>query len=224
MVEPTLGSFWDAIRWWASSVGLLTSQTGPGEVPPRPPVPEGVCAGCPICQAAATLEQVDPKVMADLTLVARSVISGLSAALAEAAVQRTGQERGTRRQESEAPDFAGEPPAAEESAAEEPVAEESVAASPAAERPTAQRPATEQPTEVTPTAETPVPPEPTAPKSKAVKSGAGKQAAGKPTSKSQPAVPSGRQAASTRATPTRAGSTRAASPESAAPRSGLEPA
>ncbi|MGB8021161.1 MAG: hypothetical protein WCF04_08040 [Candidatus Nanopelagicales bacterium] len=135
MVEPTLGSFWDAIRWWASSVGLLASKAKPGEVPPRPPVPEGVCASCPICQAAATLEQVDPKVMSDLTIVARSVMSGLSAALADAAMQRTGESW-----------TAGKPTAAESTAEEPATATSTAKKAPArkrtAEKRTAQEPAT----------------------------------------------------------------------------------
>jgi hypothetical protein len=48
-----------------------------------------VCDSCPICQAAATLEQVNPQVLVDLTEVARSVITGLGSALASAADQRT---------------------------------------------------------------------------------------------------------------------------------------
>ena len=48
-----------------------------------------MCDSCPICQAAATLDQVNPQVLVDLTEVARSVITGLGSALASAADQRT---------------------------------------------------------------------------------------------------------------------------------------
>lgn len=89
MVQPQPGTFWDAIRSWADSAGLLTPQATEGEhVPERPHVPEGVCAACPICQAAATLEQVNPQILADLTVVVRSVLGGMGAALAAAAEQR----------------------------------------------------------------------------------------------------------------------------------------
>jgi hypothetical protein len=80
-------SFWDAVRSWADEAGLLLPED-PLE-PTRPKVPQAVCDSCPICQAAATLEQVNPQVLVDLTEVARSVISGLGSALASAADQRT---------------------------------------------------------------------------------------------------------------------------------------
>ena len=53
-------------------------------------MPQAVCDSCPICQAAATLDQVNPQVLVDMTEVARSVITGLGSALASAAEQRTG--------------------------------------------------------------------------------------------------------------------------------------
>jgi hypothetical protein len=81
-------SFWDAVRAWADEAGLLLP-TDPAD-PPKPRVPQAVCDSCPICQAAATLDQVNPQVLVDMTEVARSVITGLGSALASAADQRTG--------------------------------------------------------------------------------------------------------------------------------------
>ena len=88
-------SFWDAVRSWADSAGLLlppdpetVADSGIPTDPPRPKVPQAVCDSCPICQAAATLDQVNPQVVADLTEVARSVIAGLTSALNSAADQR----------------------------------------------------------------------------------------------------------------------------------------
>ena len=52
-------------------------------------MPQAVCDSCPICQAAATLEQVNPQVLVDLGEVARSVIMGLGSALTSASDQRT---------------------------------------------------------------------------------------------------------------------------------------
>jgi hypothetical protein len=87
-MSPADGSsFWDAVRSWADEAGLLLPED-PLD-PPRPKVPQAVCDSCPICQAAATLEQVNPQVLVDLTEVARSVITGLGSALASAADQRT---------------------------------------------------------------------------------------------------------------------------------------
>ena len=80
-------SFWDAVRSWADEAGLLLPAEP--EDPPRPRVPQAVCDSCPICQAAATLDQVNPQVLVDMTEVARSVITGLGSALASAADQRT---------------------------------------------------------------------------------------------------------------------------------------
>jgi hypothetical protein len=80
-------SFWDAVRSWADDAGLLLP-TDPLD-PPKPKVPQAVCDSCPICQAAATLEQVNPQVLVDLGEVARSVITGLGSALTSASDQRT---------------------------------------------------------------------------------------------------------------------------------------
>jgi hypothetical protein len=80
-------SFWDAVRSWADEAGLLLPADP--QDPPRPKVPQSVCDSCPICQAAATLEQVNPQVLVDMAEVARSVITGLGSALASAADQRT---------------------------------------------------------------------------------------------------------------------------------------
>lgn len=181
MVEPTLGSFWDAIRWWASSVGLLTSQGKPGEVPPRPPVPEGVCASCPICQAAATLEQVDPKVMADLTIVARSVISGLGAALAEAAVQRTGEASAPHHQAPEPPGSAAEEPTPEEQQAGEPTA-----GRPDVERTSAEETGADRQTVVAPALDQPRLAEPATPKPRTARAGSRKQGTASATAKTRP--------------------------------------
>ena len=79
-------SFWDAVRTWADEAGLLLPSEDTD--PPRPHVPQSVCDSCPICQAAATLDQVNPQVIIDMTEVARSVIAGLGSALASAAAQR----------------------------------------------------------------------------------------------------------------------------------------
>ena len=80
-------SFWDAVRSWADSAGLLLPTES--DDPPRPKVPQAVCDSCPICQAAATLDQVNPQVVADMTDVARSLMTGLGSALASASEQRT---------------------------------------------------------------------------------------------------------------------------------------
>lgn len=80
-------SFWDAVRSWADDAGLLLP-ADPLD-PPKPKVPQAVCDSCPICQAAATLDQVNPQVLIDLGEVARSVITGLGSALTSAADQRT---------------------------------------------------------------------------------------------------------------------------------------
>lgn len=83
-------SFWDAVRSWADEAGLLLpADPVDAQDPQRPRVPQSVCDSCPICQAAATLEQVNPQVIVDMTEVARSVIAGLGSALASATDQRT---------------------------------------------------------------------------------------------------------------------------------------
>lgn len=80
------GSFWDALRTWADSAGLLLpSDDGPR----RPVVPQEVCDSCPICQAAATLDQVNPRVIEEMAVVARNVLAGLGSAMASAADQRS---------------------------------------------------------------------------------------------------------------------------------------
>ncbi len=95
MEHPQAGAFWDAIRSWADSAGLLVPQPTQGDPPRpvRPPVPDSVCAACPICQAAATLDQVNPQLLADLTVVVRSVVEGLATALAAAADHRASAQR-----------------------------------------------------------------------------------------------------------------------------------
>jgi hypothetical protein len=84
------GTFWDAVRSWADSVGLLLPAESAEGGPQRPVVPPEVCDNCPICQGAATLEQVNPQVLVELADVARSLLSGVGSALAAAADQRAG--------------------------------------------------------------------------------------------------------------------------------------
>ena len=101
MTTPESAFFWAAVRSWADAAGLLLPSDP--DVQNRPVVPQSVCDSCPICQAAATLDQVNPQVIADVTEVARSVVLGLGSALSAAAENRsfvTGQ--GTAR--TEAPD------------------------------------------------------------------------------------------------------------------------
>ncbi len=86
MAEP-LGSFWDSVRSWADSAGLLRPPQG-DEAHARPAVPESVCANCPICQGAATLDQIDTDALAEWADLARGVLSGMGSALASAAEQR----------------------------------------------------------------------------------------------------------------------------------------
>ncbi len=89
MDRPPSTSIWDAIRGWADSAGLLLPQDeAPGGEGPKPPVPPGVCENCPICQGAATLEQVNPDIFGELTDVARQLINGMGSALSSAAEQR----------------------------------------------------------------------------------------------------------------------------------------
>ena len=107
MASTEGGSFWDAVRSWADEAGLLLP-TDPLD-PARPTVPQAVCDSCPICQAAATLEQVNPQVLVDMTEVARSVITGLGSALASAADQRTFG-GGTREPAESLDEWDGEPP------------------------------------------------------------------------------------------------------------------
>jgi hypothetical protein len=85
MDQPQFGSLWDTVRAWADSAGLLRPQDPSGQ---RPRVPQSVCDNCPICQSAATLEQVNPEVLAELGEVARSLVTGMGSALASAAEQR----------------------------------------------------------------------------------------------------------------------------------------
>jgi hypothetical protein len=89
MDEPVGASIWDAIRGWADAAGLLLPQDeAVGGEPPKPRVPQSVCDNCPICQGAATLDQVNPDVFSELTEVARALISGVGSALSAAAEQR----------------------------------------------------------------------------------------------------------------------------------------
>jgi len=80
-------SFWDAVRAWADDAGLLLPQD-PDEVPSKPKVPQAVCDSCPICQGAATLEQVNPELVTDLAEMARGLVTGLVSAMASASDQR----------------------------------------------------------------------------------------------------------------------------------------
>jgi hypothetical protein len=90
MDQPTPSApFWDSVRAWADSMGLLfPQQEGPAGEPVRPRVPQSVCDSCPICQGAATLDQVNPDAIAELADVARALIGGIGSALASAAEQR----------------------------------------------------------------------------------------------------------------------------------------
>ena len=87
MTTSESASFWAAVRSWADSAGLLLPSDP--DSPGRPVVPQSVCDSCPICQAAATLDQVNPQVIADVTEVARSMVLGLGSALAAAAENRS---------------------------------------------------------------------------------------------------------------------------------------
>ena len=87
--QPSAASLWDAVRGWADSAGLLLPPEGDAQ-PGRPRVPQSVCDSCPICQAAATFDQVNPDVLAELTEVARSLVNGVGSALSAAADQRLG--------------------------------------------------------------------------------------------------------------------------------------
>lgn len=86
MASAQGSSFWDAVRAWADDAGLLLPPDE--QQPTRATVPQAVCDSCPICQAAATLDQVNPQVLVDLTEVARSLINGLGSALTSASDQR----------------------------------------------------------------------------------------------------------------------------------------
>lgn len=86
MASAQGSSFWDAVRSWADDAGLLLPSDE--QEPTKPTVPQAVCDSCPICQAAATLDQVNPQVLVDLTEVARSLINGLGSALTSASDQR----------------------------------------------------------------------------------------------------------------------------------------
>jgi hypothetical protein len=86
MAQSGSGSIWDAIRSWADSAGLLLpTEEGTGR---KPRVPQSVCDNCPICQAAATLDEVNPAVVEDMLHMARNLMAGLGSALASASDQR----------------------------------------------------------------------------------------------------------------------------------------
>lgn len=86
MAEEQAGSYWDAIRSWADSLGLLVPREPVDE--DRPKVPQSVCDNCPICQGAATVEALNPAVLSELGELARTLVSGVGAALSLAAEQR----------------------------------------------------------------------------------------------------------------------------------------
>jgi len=155
MGQPTPGSFWDAIRSWADSAGLLLPPEEPDDQK-RPHVPASVCDNCPICQGAATLEQVNPEVIAELADVARNVLSGVGSALAAAAEQRLAQtSTGTRNAPfaSKVDEPTVDVPTAGETTAHEPTAHEPTADEPPAEEPEADEPAVDGPAVEGPTAE-----------------------------------------------------------------------
>ena len=93
MPEEQPGSYWDSIRSWADSLGLLTpreeraDQEGAEDLP-RPKVPQAVCDNCPICQGAATVDAMNPLVLHELTEIARSLLAGVGSALGQAAETR----------------------------------------------------------------------------------------------------------------------------------------
>ena len=92
-MDPAGGpSFWDAVRAWADDMGLLVppqdDPTVAEDAPARPKVPQAVCDSCPICQGAATFEQVNPEILSELADLARSVVTGLASAMASASDQR----------------------------------------------------------------------------------------------------------------------------------------
>jgi hypothetical protein len=123
-VAPGPGDLWDSVRAWADAAGLLLPQDP--EANARPKVPQAVCDNCPICQGAATLDQVNPDVVHELAELARTVMVGFGSALGSAAEQRLarpasgsvaaqaaaasgedaagGAEDGTDRREDESPD------------------------------------------------------------------------------------------------------------------------
>lgn len=84
MTQPEPETFWDTIRSWADSMGLLLPQ----EETHRPRVPQSVCDNCPICQAAATIDQVNPDVISELSNLARTLMTGMDSAMSTAAEQR----------------------------------------------------------------------------------------------------------------------------------------
>ena len=102
MEQPPGTSIWDAIRGWADAAGLLLPPDEAAGAAARPRVPASVCDNCPICQAAATLDQVNPEIFTELTDVARNLIGGLGSALAAATEQRLSDGTG---QAVEEPDY-----------------------------------------------------------------------------------------------------------------------
>ncbi|MCU0301685.1 MAG: hypothetical protein MUF35_08815 [Candidatus Nanopelagicales bacterium] len=85
-MAPGPASFWDSVRAWADAAGLLLPQDQ--DQGHRPTVPQVVCDNCPICQGAATLDQVNPDVVNELAELARTVVLGFGSALGSAAEQR----------------------------------------------------------------------------------------------------------------------------------------
>lgn len=83
--ESPASAFWGAVRSWADEAGLLLPQD---EESTPPKVPPAVCESCPICQGAATLDQVNPDLFTDLADLARNIVSGLASAMASASDQR----------------------------------------------------------------------------------------------------------------------------------------
>lgn len=86
MAQADQPNLWDAVRAWAGAAGLLLppEQTDPA----RPEVPQEVCDSCPVCQAAATADQVDPQAVAELAELARGVVAGLVSAMGQASQRR----------------------------------------------------------------------------------------------------------------------------------------
>lgn len=86
MTQQDPGSIWGAVRAWADAAGLFLPPEDPAAA--RPKVPQSVCDNCPICQGAATLDQVNPQAVIELAEMARSILAGMGSALASAAEQR----------------------------------------------------------------------------------------------------------------------------------------
>lgn len=89
MAQAQQPNLWDAVRSWAGAAGMLLPPTEAGPVPRE--VPRDVCDSCPVCQAAATADQVNAQAVAELAEMARGFVAGLVSAMGQASQQRTSQ-------------------------------------------------------------------------------------------------------------------------------------